>query len=111
MVIVSQHCLKCGEDSFVWKSQPMSLGGKHPAGNVLLSFTILMSGASVSKVLLVFKHMGLSAHTARTYFLHQSDYLFPVVISYWEKYQADLISKLQALKNGQECCLEWRWTL
>ena len=99
MVIVNQHCLSCGEESFEWKSQPMALGGKYPAGNVLLSFAVLMAGASISKVLLVFKHMGLSAYSARAFFFHQRNFLFPVVISYWERYQADLVSKLKAMKD------------
>lgn len=99
MVTVSQHCFKCGDDAFQWKSQPMALDGKHPAGNVLLSFGVLMAGASISKVLLVFKHMGLSAYSVRTFFAHQKNFLFPVVINYWEKYQAGLIAKLKAMKD------------
>ena len=99
MVIVSQHCVTCGDDAYVWRSQPMVLGGKYPAGNVLLSFAVLMAGASISKVLLVFKHMGLSAYSARTFFFHQKNFLFPVVITYWEKYQAGLISQLKGLKT------------
>ena len=62
---MEQHCTSCGEESFEWKSQPMALGGKHPSGNVLLSFAVSMAGASISKFLLVFKHMGLSAYSAR----------------------------------------------
>ena len=90
MVIASQQCQHCGDYAFVWKSQPMTLGGKHPLGNILLSFAILMAGASISKVLLVFKHMG---------FYHQRSFLFPAVISYWEQYEAGLISKLKELKD------------
>ena len=100
MVIVNQHCTSCGEESFEWKSQPMALiCGKCPAVNVVLSFAVLMAGASISKVLLVFKHMGLSAYSARTFFFHQRNFLFPVVIDYWERYQADLLSKLKAMKD------------
>ena len=58
-----------------------------------------MAGASISKVLLVFKHMGLSAYAARTFFFHQKKFLFPVVIKYWENYQANLISKLKGMKD------------
>lgn len=42
--------------------------GKYPAGNIILSFAILMAGASVSKVLLVFKHMGLCVYNVRTFY-------------------------------------------
>lgn len=99
IVTVIQDCSECGDGAFEWKSQPMALDEKHPAGNVLLSFAVLMAGASISKVLLVFKHMGLSAYSIRTYFAHQKNFLFPVVISYWEKYQSALIAKLKLLKN------------
>lgn len=102
MVIVHQYCVSCGDNSFEWKSQPMALGGKFPMGNVLLSLAILMAGASTGKVLLIFKHMGLSASSERTFFFHQKNFLFPVVISYWERYQEKLISQIKALKN-----VEW----
>ena len=47
MVTVRQYCKSCGE-SFTWRSQPFVFG-RYPAGNVLLSFAILMAGASISK--------------------------------------------------------------
>ena len=75
------------------------LCGKYPAVNFLLSFAVLMAGASISKVLLVFKDVGLSAYSARTFFFHQRYFLFQVVINYWERYQADLLSKLKAMKD------------
>ena len=67
MVTMMQNCPVCGKGAFQWCSQPFVLG-KYPAGNVLLSFGILMAGASVSKVMLVFKHMGLCSMTCRTFF-------------------------------------------
>ena len=95
LVIVNQHCSKCGDYCYDWRSQPNTLGGKHAAGNVLLSFAILLAGASISKVLLVFRHMGLSAYSTRTFFAHQRNFLFPVIISHWETYQAGLIEQLK----------------
>ena len=50
--------------------------GTYPAGNMLLSFAILMAGASISKILLVFKHFGMQAYEARTFFYHQSKFIF-----------------------------------
>lgn len=100
MVIVKQHCFTCGDNSFSWKSQPMMFNGRYPAGNVLLSFSILMAGASISKILLVFKHMGLSAYNARTFFFHQKNFLFPAVLGYWERYQAALIEKIKNMKDA-----------
>jgi solute carrier family 8 (sodium/calcium exchanger) len=74
MVTVCQKCRDCGQ-SFQWKSQPLILG-RYPAGNILLSSAVLLAGASISKILLVFKHMGLSAICARTFFLHQKSLFF-----------------------------------
>ena len=73
-----------------------AIGAKHsngyPAGNVLLSFAVLMAGASISKIFLVFKHMGLYMYGVRTYFKHQTMFLFPIVLSHWETYQGNLIT-------------------
>ena len=74
--------------------------GGYPADNILLSFSVLLAAALISKILLVFKHMGLSAFNARTlFFYHQKNFLFPAVLNYWERYQATLISKLNELKD------------
>ena len=59
----------CSEDdSVVWGKDPV-VWGKYPAGNILLGFTILMSGSSISKVLLLFRHLGLKIYCARTFFI------------------------------------------
>jgi len=94
MVTVMQNCRNCGPNSFVWRSQPMVLG-RYPAGNILLSFRILMAGATVSKVLLVLKHMGISVYNARTYFVHQSKFLFPAILTYWERYRSKLVNQIK----------------
>lgn len=98
MVIVSQHCSTCGDEAFTWRSQPL-IFGRYPAGNILLSFGVLMAGATISKILLVFRHMGLSAYSARTFFVHQKNFLFPVVLNYWERYRAALVSQLKDVAN------------
>ena len=100
MVTVYQHCFKCGENSFYWRSQPFVSGSKYPAGNLLLSFGVLMAGASISKILPVFRHMGLSAYNVRTFFMHQKTFLFPSVLHYWESYRACLIGKLKDVKDA-----------
>ena len=73
--------------------------GKYPAGNVLLSFAILMAGALISKVLLMFRHMGVSVYSARIYFRHQHQFIFPTILHYWESYRAKLVEKLKKLKE------------
>jgi hypothetical protein len=52
--------------------------GSHPVGNMLLSFAMLMAGASISKALLVFKRFGMQAYEARAFFYHQSKFIFPL---------------------------------
>lgn len=98
MLAVTQHCLKCNQH-FEWKSQPF-LDGKIPCGNVLLSFAILMAGASISKSLLIFRHMGLCVHSARAYFRHQRNYLFPAVLHHWEGYRDTMVSALKGMKES-----------
>ena len=97
MVVVKQTCNKC-VFGYEWYSQPMVLK-KYPAGNVLLSCAIVMAGASISKILLAFRHMGLCVHTARTFFRHQKKLIIPTVLTYWEKYQAKIIEQLKATKD------------
>lgn len=98
MVTVLQTCRNCGQ-SFQWKSQPLILG-RYPAGNILLSSAVLLAGASISKILLVFKHMGLSVICARTFFFHQKKFLFPAILLYWERYRSGLLNQIKALKDA-----------
>ena len=44
--------------------------------------------------------MGLSAYNARTFFFHQKNFLFPAVLSYWERYQAALVEKIKNIKDA-----------
>ena len=69
MLTLESKCKLCNE-TITWKSQPHLLG-KFPAGNILLSFGILSAGASTTKVLRVFKHMGLLGYNEVTYYYHQ----------------------------------------
>ncbi|XP_015764208.1 PREDICTED: uncharacterized protein LOC107343156 [Acropora digitifera] len=102
MVTVTQSCRKCSRKPFVWSSQPLVLG-RYPAGNILLSFAILMAGASVSNVLLVLRHMGTSIYSARTYFVHQSKFLFPAILTHWEQYRTTLMNELKKKQKAIWC--------
>ena len=102
MVTVQQFCEECGGKSFTWRSQPFVFG-RYPAGNILLSFAVLMAGASISKVLLVFKHMGLAAVTSRIFFYHQSRFLIPTILIHWESYQKSLIETLGSVSQAVWC--------
>ena len=101
MVSVYQRCNHCGS-TFKWHSQPLPLG-RHPAGHLLLSFATLMAGASISKILLVFKHMGLAAISARAFHKHQANFFIPVVIKHWETYRAAVIEKAKSVENAAWC--------
>ena len=97
MVTVKQHCKNC-TTGYTWKSQPLVMQ-TYPAGNMLLSFAILMAGASISKILLVFKHFGMQAYEARTFFHHQTKFIFPAILHHWESYRLALISSIRESKN------------
>ena len=67
--------------------------------NILLSLAVLMGGASVSKVLLLFRHLELCCYSPRTFFSHQRSFIFLTVICHWELYRAGLVSKLRDMKD------------
>ena len=73
MVEVTTTCSnpKCPRKETTWKSQPPMPGTRIPAGNFLLCMSNLVSGASASKVLQVFRNMGLACLSLSTYFEHQ----------------------------------------
>ena len=101
MATVIQTCKHCGtHKQFKWRSQPF-VHGRYPAGNIMMSFGILLSGVNISQTLLMFRHMGLAAISPRTYFSHQKNFLFPSIFIHWEKYQAALIAKLRCIKHVQ----------
>ena len=69
--------------------------GKFPAGNLLLSFATLCAGASIKKMLTVFRHMGVLVYNEPTYYYHQRHLLIPTIISFWRKYQTKLLDSLK----------------
>ena len=73
MAVVTSTCTnkKCSKKDVIWKSQPNMPGTKIPAGNFLLCMAILLSGSSASKVLQLFKHMGVACFSLNTFFRHQ----------------------------------------
>ena len=79
---------------YVWKSQPYLLGC-FAAGNLLLSFAILAAGGSVTKVLNIFKNMGILAYQKGTFYNHQRYLLIPSIIGFWRKYQNKIMGRLR----------------
>ena len=62
---------KCNNRNFKWTSQPLIPGTKLRAGNFLLSFAIIVAGASPTKILRVLQHMGVACISLSTFFSHQ----------------------------------------
>ena len=73
MAVITSTCTNksCNRKDTVWRSQPNMPGTKIPAGNFLLCMSILLSGSSASKVLLMFQHMGVACFSLKKFFKHQ----------------------------------------
>ena len=54
-----------------------------------------MSGVNISQTLVFFKHINLAAISIRTYFRHQSKFLFPCILRQWESYQARVVEEIK----------------
>lgn len=83
-------CKSCGRGS-TWRSQPNV--SQIPAGNILMSAAILFAGATPTKILRVFRHMGLTSISDRTFHRHQTKFLQPAVQSVWKDQQTKLIDE------------------
>ena len=90
-ISIYQDC-SCGW-SRTWNSQPFV--GNMPAGNLLLSASILFSGCVPSKVLRVLNHAKIQSITVMTFFNHQKGYLIPTINKIWERRQNEQITKLR----------------
>lgn len=93
---VEQRCSVC-LNVFTWDSQPFVKN--QPAGNILLSASILFTGALPTTVLRVFQNMGCATIAERTFFQHQNEYLHLTISAVWEKHQALLLSELRREKR------------
>ena len=72
MAEVKTTCVNpdCGKQT-KWFSQPFFPGTKIVAGNLLLSFGILVAGTSATKVFRVLSHMGMACVSLTTFFKYQ----------------------------------------
>ena len=72
MAEVTTICVnpECGKRTR-WFSQPNFPGTKIAAGNLLLSFGILVAGTSATKVFRVLQHMGMKCVSLTTFFKYQ----------------------------------------
>jgi len=92
-ISVLQVCKSCGKH-FQWSSQPMV--ENIPAGNIILSASILFAGAIPSKVLRVMEFCGLECISLSTFYRHQKAFLLRTVSNIWQQEQSSL---LEALNN------------
>ena len=97
LLIIHLTCENCGQVT-PWKSQPFL--GVRPAGNILLSASILFAGASATKTLRVLSHMGVATFSTRSFFHHQKDILCPAVKQVWQIQKTALLSTLLAEGPG-----------
>ncbi|XP_062603026.1 uncharacterized protein LOC134264758 isoform X2 [Saccostrea cucullata] len=91
---------KCSACNFVnnWASQPYI--GKMPAGNLLLSGSILYSGSLSSKCLLMFKLLNMACFGRSTFFRHQQQYVLPTVVLHWKQAQSTILADLKSQNRG-----------
>lgn len=76
----------------LWSSQPFV--GKMPAGNLLISGSILCSGSKFDKVSIFFHLLGLCGISQATYYRNQNDYLFPIINHHWYEERKDVLTKI-----------------
>jgi len=93
MLTIDTKCSNCKE-VFTWKSQPFLLG-KFLAGNLLLSLAVLCAGASIKKVLSLFKQMGILVYHEPTFNYHQRHLLIPTIVIFWRNYQKNVMDALK----------------
>ena len=97
LVRVLQNCTNC---SFCrkWNSQPYV--GQVPAGNLLLTASILLSGSLVSKVLRMLQFMGVATISRNTFNRQQMNYVCPTIITMWKDQQQQMIDTLASEEGG-----------
>ena len=93
-VRVQQSCQYCFYQH-KWDSQPFVR--EIPLGNLILSSSILFSGAVPEQALRIFSYMHCATITSRAYYSHQQSFLLPAIHSTWSGYQFNLLQQLQAL--------------
>ncbi len=92
LLSVSVDCDNCGY-TWIWRSQPYI--NNIPAGNLLISGSILFSGTIPSKILRVFELMNCATISSGTFFAHQKKYLFPSIDNVYKWHQFSMMTILQ----------------
>ncbi|XP_071834545.1 uncharacterized protein [Apostichopus japonicus] len=96
LIVINHVCQNypqpCGF-SRKWYSQPFI--GNIPAGNILLSASILFSGASPKKVIQVMKGVNVATIAYSSFIVHQRLYLQPAIVNTWERMQLKMVEDLK----------------
>ena len=79
-------------DMFVWTWNSQPFIKDIPAGNILLSASILLSGSSPAKALRMLKHVNMISIKERAFYDHQKKFLEPATISVWKEQQVTLLA-------------------
>ena len=88
-IAVKQLCSHFGHKGTL-SSQPHTKDT--PAGHILLSATILFSGATPGKIFHLLHHMQVASISDRTFYYYQSNYLQPAILSVWETRERNLLT-------------------
>ena len=76
-----------------WDSQPYTK--TIPAGNILLSSSILFAGSTAAKSLKVLRFLGCQAIHRNTFYSHQKRYLYPAIETKWKEQQLDVVQQIK----------------
>ena len=79
--------------------------GNIPAGNILLSGSILFSGALPTQAIRILGHINCATIAVRTFYDHQKRFLAPAVSSIWMTHQTKMIDSLKQLNKKT---VHWR---
>ena len=100
LITIKQECSIC-LNKFEWNSQLIIKHG--PAGNILLSASILFSGSLPTKALRLLNIFGCATISRNTYFRHQEGVLQPCVYSVWREHQKAVFKELGQEKRPLVC--------
>ena len=97
---------KCKVCSFIYKWNSQLYIHQLPAGNILMSSSILMCGTLPSQVLKMFSFMNMVAISRSTYHRHQPH--VPAVVNEWIDSQNQVLDEL---RNWRWSRIIWRWSI
>ncbi|XP_062592075.1 uncharacterized protein LOC134253565 [Saccostrea cucullata] len=95
-ISVEVECILCNLKS-TWNSQPYI--GEVPAGNLLISTSIVLSGSIPSKALRMFEFMNVQAPKLSTFYNHQKCYIHPGIFHIWKNFTNSYVEYVKQQGN------------